>query len=221
MTLACKDVSHSFASDSERVLESVSLACQRGEACALMGPSGSGKTTLLCILGCLLRPASGNVLLDGSPVDYRCHQMLTQLRREQVGFVFQHAQLIPFLTAEENCAIIGRNAAVGQPELQSRIDTLFDRLGIAGLLSKKPDKLSGGERQRVAIARALVHRPAVVLADEPTAALDWTSGRAAVEMLVERAKQQNAVLITVTHDARILSYFDRVLRIDSGRLVEE
>jgi ABC-type lipoprotein export system ATPase subunit len=220
--LHCENVSHSFGRREapERALDSVSFACARGEACALIGPSGSGKTTLLCILGCLLRPTVGDVFLEGAHVAHRSQRVLTEIRRRRIGFVFQHAQLIPFLGADENCRIVGRNAGLDQAEVDGRLDALFERLGIGRIRSKKPDELSGGERQRVAIARALVHQPAVVLADEPTAALDWNNGRAVVELLIERAKEQNAVLITVTHDPRLVPYFDRVLRIDSGKLSE-
>lgn len=221
--LTCENISHSFgqSKDRERVLDGVSLSCEPGEACVLLGPSGSGKTTLLCILGCLLTPSTGAVFVNGSRIDHANHRQLTHVRRKQLGFVFQHAQLIPYLTSRENCAVIGRNAGCGPAQLQTRLDALFDRLDVGSLGFKKPEALSGGERQRVAIARALVHRPAVVLADEPTAALDATNGRAAVGLLVEQAKAENAVLITVTHDTRIVSNFDRVLRMDDGRLVEQ
>jgi putative ABC transport system ATP-binding protein len=220
--LRCEDVSHSFGKREtpEQVLDKVSFSCERGEACALIGPSGSGKTTLLCILGCLLRPTNGDVFLEDSRVEHRIPRVLTEIRRQHIGFVFQHAQLIPFLNADQNCRIVGRNAGLDPSEVDGRLDALFERLGIARVRSKKPDELSGGERQRVAIARALVHQPAVVLADEPTAALDWNNGRAVVELLIERAKEQKAVLITVTHDPRLVPYFDRVLHIDSGKLSE-
>jgi ABC-type lipoprotein export system ATPase subunit len=220
--LDCRNISHAFGprDASAPVLQEISLSCRRGEACALIGPSGSGKTTLLCILGCLLTPTAGEVFLNGAPVPYGRQRNLLELRRRQIGFVFQHAQLIPFLGAEENCRIVGRNAGVQESELGERVDALFERLDMVSARRKKPAELSGGQRQRVAIARALVHQPAVVFADEPTAALDWHNGRAVVELLIERTKEQNALLITVTHDLRLVPYFDRVLRIDSGRLSE-
>jgi putative ABC transport system ATP-binding protein len=218
--LRCENISHSFGRKDtvDSVLAGVSLSCRQGETCALLGPSGSGKTTLLCVLGCLLRPMAGDVFLEESRVNHDSRRTLTELRRTRIGFVFQHAQLISFLTAEENCEIVGRNAGIDQAALTARLACLFERLQIASVRQKRPDQLSGGERQRVAIARALVHQPAVVLADEPTAALDWNNGRAAVELLVEQTKAQNAVLITVTHDQRLVPYFDRVIHIDSGRL---
>jgi putative ABC transport system ATP-binding protein len=220
--LECRCIRHIFgkAELAEEVLREVSVAFEPGQACVLMGPSGSGKTTLLSILGCLLTPTAGEVLLQGRPVDYRDPAGLSRLRRESLGFVFQHAQLLPFLTVAENLRVVGRNAGLPPGLLTQRIAELLGRLGISGTHRKRPDQLSGGQRQRVGIARALLHRPPVVLADEPTAALDWEQGESAVRLLVEQAAQEGSLLIAVTHDTRLLPHFGRQLRIERGTLRE-
>jgi putative ABC transport system ATP-binding protein len=221
--LECRSIGRVYGRGdlAEEVLCGVTVAFRRGEACVLMGPSGSGKTTLLSILGCLLTPTSGELLLDGRPVDFGARAALGQLRRDKIGFVFQHAQLLPFLTVAENLQVVGRNAGLAPRALSWRIDELLQRLGMAAHRRKKPGQLSGGQRQRVAIARSLLHRPPVVLADEPTAALDWQNGQEAVRLLVEQAQAEGVMLLTVTHDSRLLPMFGRVLRIEQGRLSEE
>jgi len=135
--------------------------------------------------------------------------------------VFQHAQLLPFLTVTENLEVVGRNAGLSPKVLTQRIDELLERLGIGNLRAKRPAQLSSGQRQRVAIARAVLHRPPVLLADEPTAALDWHHGEEAIRLLVEQAQAEAAMLLTVTHDARLAPLFNRVLRIEGGKLFEE
>jgi ABC-type lipoprotein export system ATPase subunit len=205
----------------EEVLRAVSVVFNSGEACVLMGPSGSGKTTLLSILGCLLKPSGGDLVIGGQRVDFSTWGVLGRLRRDKIGFVFQHAQLLPFLNVVENLEVVGRNAGLSQKALAQRIEELMERLGIAAMRHKKPEHLSGGQRQRVAIARAVLHRPPIILADEPTAALDWHHGQEAVQLLIEQAKAEGAMLLTVTHDTRLLPMFGRVLRIEGGRLSEE
>jgi putative ABC transport system ATP-binding protein len=221
--LACERISKVYGDGpyAERVLTDVSLTLRRGQACALLGPSGSGKTTLLSILGCLLTPTSGALQIDGRDVEHRSMHSLTDLRRTCFGFVFQHAQLLPFLTMGENLRVVGRNAGLNELGLGLRIAELAGKLDIEGLLEKKPHHASGGQRQRVAIARALLHRPPIILADEPTASLDWATGQTVIGMLAERAKAQDALLLTVTHDTRLLPYFDRVFQIKDGGLVEQ
>jgi ABC-type lipoprotein export system ATPase subunit len=220
--LECDGVGHTFGAGAlaEVVLRDVSAAFAPGEACVLMGPSGSGKTTLLSVLGCLLRPSAGRLRVCERAVDWRHRGRLALTRRRHLGFVFQHAQLLPFLTARQNLEVVGRNAGLRRGEVADRIATLLDRLGVAGCAGKMPDQLSGGQQQRLAIARAVLHRPPVLLADEPTAALDWAHGLEAVKLLVEQARSDGAALLTVTHDARLLPHFDRRLVIDRGRLTE-
>jgi ABC-type lipoprotein export system ATPase subunit len=204
----------------ESVLADVSLALHRGEACVLVGPSGSGKTTLLSILGCLLTPTSGRLDVEGRPVDFNSPDQLVELRRRSIGFIFQRSQLLSFLTVAENLAVVGRNAGLSRPELDARIASLAAALDVEAALRKKPDQLSGGQRQRAAIARAVLHHPAVVLADEPTASLDRANGEVVVNLLTGRARAENTALLTVTHDTRLLDYFDRVYRIENGMLAK-
>jgi putative ABC transport system ATP-binding protein len=221
--LECSRIGHTFGAGSlaETVLREVSVSFNQGETCVLLGPSGSGKTTLLSILGCLLTPSSGELRLGGEPISQTKPAGLARLRRDRIGFVFQNAQLLPFLTMEENLSIIGQNVGLPRAETARRVDHLLERLDIGGLRHKRPHQASGGQRQRVAIARALLHRPPILLADEPTAALDWQHGEAAVRLLVEQAKEVGALLITVTHDTRLCEMFQRILHIEGGRLSEQ
>jgi len=221
--LQCTSVRHVFGQGelAEEVLRDVSATFQAGEACVLMGPSGSGKTTLLSVLGCLLSPTAGRLFIDGQEISLRSRGRLTSVRRDKIGFIFQHSQLLPFLSAVENLEAVGHNAGIRWAPLRHRIDDLFDRLDINGVRNKRPDQMSGGQRQRVAIARALLTRPPILLADEPTASLDWHHGEGAVRLLVDQAKAEGAFLLTVTHDARLLPLFHRRLHIEQGRLVED
>lgn len=202
----------------ETALAGLSMRFDAGECCMLLGPSGSGKTTFLSIVGCLLSPTGGTVEIDGRPIDYTKKGRLTKLRRKQIGFVFQHAQLLPFLSVFENLNIVGRNAGLSGKETKARIRSLLELLGIARYAHRKPDDLSGGQRQRVSIARAVLHRPRVILADEPTAALDWENGQAATKLLVDQAHQDGALLIVVSHDTRLIPLFDRTVHLESGKL---
>jgi len=145
--------------------------------------------------------------------------MLGELRRTKIGFVFQHAQLLPFLSVAENVRVVGKNSGLRAADLETRLSELAGRLGIDRLLDKRPEHASGGQRQRVAIARALIHRPPIILADEPTAALDWRNGETVIRLLIEQTKVENAVLLTVTHDMRLVEYFDRVFYLEDGKLV--
>ena len=222
-TLECNGVTKHYGEGAliEPVLKGVTLICHAGEACLLLGPSGSGKTTLLSILGCMLSPTGGEFHLSGKRVTFGKSNHLCEIRRRQIGFVFQHAQLLPFLSVEENLRVVGLNAGLSAEEVAQRIDDLTVRLGIEQIRRKKPGQVSGGQRQRVAIARALLHRPTIILADEPTAALDWQNGYAVMKLLREQTRQENALLITVTHDTRLIEFFDRVFHLDSGTLHEQ
>lgn len=221
--VTCRGIRHTFGQGvlAEPVLRGIDLALERGECCMLMGPSGSGKTTLLSILGCLLTPSDGEIHIAGRRVDSNNPATLTHFRRKHIGFVFQQSQLLPFLTVDENLAVVGRNAGLPHMESRRRIADLLNRLEVGACRGKKPAQLSGGQRQRIAVARALLHRPPIVLADEPTAALDWQHGESAVRLLREEAHAAGAALLVVTHDARLRPHFDRCLVIDSGRVHEE
>lgn len=219
--LACHRLSKTYGNGNlaETALTDVSLSFEAGKNCVLVGPSGSGKTTLLSILGCLLTPTAGSVELDGYPVNFGSVRGLVRLRRRSIGFVFQHAQLLPFLTVRENLTVVAQNARIGSnSDCVKRIASLLECLGIARYANRKPSDLSGGQRQRVAIARAILHCPKVILADEPTASLDWENGQAAMRLLCEQAQSNGALLVTVTHDSRLLNLFDRVIHLESGRV---
>jgi putative ABC transport system ATP-binding protein len=172
------------------------------------------------MLGCLLSPSVGELSVDGQRVDQQSAWMLQELRRTKIGFVFQHAHLLPFLNVEENLRVVARNCGLRPADAAARVAELGRRLEIWSYRHRKPGELSGGQRQRVAIARALLHRPPIVLADEPTSALDWQNGQIAMDLLVEQAKAAGAVLLTVTHDTRLVDRFDRVLRVDCGKVYE-
>ena len=220
VALACHNLTKTYGHGplAETALADVSLSCERGETCALLGPSGSGKTTLLSIVGCLLSPTTGQVELDNQLVPHHRPGELGGLRRHKIGFVFQHAQLLPFLKVSHNLHVIAKNAGMPRPSANERIASLATALGIEAYLHRKPAALSGGQRQRVAIARALLNRPPILLADEPTAALDWANGQAAIRLLIEQAKGVGSLLIVVTHDTRLVPLFDRVIRMESGRI---
>lgn len=221
--MTCRGITKNYGSGDifERVLKRVDLEFFEGQASVLVGPSGSGKTTLLSILGCLLAPSEGQLLIADQTVSFSDKSSLTEVRRQKLGFIFQHAQLLPFLTIEENLAIVGRNAGMTEIDIKQRLDGLLKRLELQVMRYKYPAQLSGGQRQRVAIARALLHRPSIVLADEPTAALDWNTGKTVVELLLEQARLEKAVLVVVTHDTRMLPLFDRILTIADGLLSEQ
>ena len=204
----------------QEVLRGVDFELAAGERCMLMGPSGSGKTTLLSCLGCLLTPTAGTLEIGGQHVHFSSRESLEVMRKNSVGFVFQHAQLLPFLSAVENVEFVARNAGMERGEIGERVGDIFDRLGIASHAGKYPRELSGGQRQRVAIARGIVHRPEVVLADEPTAALDWKVGQQVIEMLVQQTRESGVALLVVTHDHRLERYFDRHCEIVGGRMRE-
>lgn len=218
--LECSNIRKIYGDGSfaQTVLDGISLSLEPGQCAALLGPSGSGKTTLLSILGCLLTPSDGSLTVKSINAFPKAQLPLAEFRRRHIGFVFQHAQLLPFLSVEENLSVVAKNAGLTKIDRKTRINTLLDRLGMSDHRRKMPGQLSGGQRQRVAIARSLLHRPAVVLADEPTAALDWKNGEAAVELLIEESHAEGTALLVVTHDTRLVPKFDRVFHIENGRL---
>lgn len=204
--------------DTVEVLKGVSLQLSRGEVVALEGPSGSGKTTLLSILGCILTPSAGRVVLDGVAVDPHHPERLPGLRKRSVGFVFQQYNLFPALTALENVEyalnIKGRRGKPARAEAARALEEvgLGDRAGFL------PRDLSGGQKQRVAIARAVAGSPPVLLADEPTANLDSTTGGQILQLFRSLARKDNRALLIVTHDPKVREISDRVLHIRDGRI---
>ncbi len=215
--LATRGLTKSF--EGEVVLAGVDLALPAGETGVLLGPSGSGKTTLLSILGGRLRPDAGELWVNGEPMAQGPVE-LARWRRTRLGFVAQAEEWAPLLAIEENLALEGENAGLLRAEAQARARELLVRLGLADQLGKCPEQLSTGQRQRVAVARALLHRPPVLLADDPTAALDWRQAATVVDLLVAQARVAGAALLMTTHDTRLVPRFDRVFMINSGRLQE-
>jgi putative ABC transport system ATP-binding protein len=204
-------------------LKGVSLAVQPGEFVALMGPSGSGKSTLLQLLGGLDQPTTGVVVFEGRDISRLSDDDATRLRRERTGFVFQAFNLIPLLNVRENIAlpftIAGHDASRG--ELGDRIRDVISLVELTGKERHRPDQLSAGEQQRVAVARALVTRPSVLLADEPTGNLDYTTGGELLDALWRSCEGAGQTIVLVTHDARAAAYADRVLVIGDGRILDD
>jgi putative ABC transport system ATP-binding protein len=204
-----------------RALSDVDLEIRSGELTLLMGPSGSGKTTLLSILGCILRASSGTLELLGEAVEKLPERELPRIRREAIGFVFQGFNLFPTLTTVENVALALDVRGMRRAEAEGRAAELIREVGLAEKRRSYPADLSGGQKQRVAIARALAGDPPIVLADEPTAALDSTSGKNVIELLRRLAHEHGRAVVMVTHDPRVLSYGDRIVHLEDGRIVRE
>lgn len=202
-----------------RALNGISFHVENGELVLLMGPSGSGKTTLLSIMGCILRPTAGSVAIRGREVTGLDERELPQVRLTHIGFVFQGFNLFPALTALENVELALDLRGIGKREASRRAGEVLEQVGLGDKLHTYSADLSGGQKQRVAIARALVGEPQIILADEPTAALDSVSGRAVIELLRELAHARGRAVVLVTHDNRILSYADRIAHIEDGRIV--
>ncbi|MCC6780807.1 MAG: ABC transporter ATP-binding protein [Hyphomicrobiales bacterium] len=204
-----------------QALKGVSLALAPGELTLLMGPSGSGKTTLLSVLGCMLTPTEGIVRVRGHATAGAGSEQLAKLRRDHIGFVFQSYHLFPTLTAIDNVRIALDVRGDRSRTVLTRAADALAAVGLAHKTRSFPRELSGGEQQRVAIARAIVGQPSVLLADEPTAALDSENGHAIMTVLAEIAKDPSRGVLVVTHDPRILPFADRVVRIEDGRIVGE
>ncbi|CAN5537362.1 ABC transporter ATP-binding protein [soil metagenome] len=212
-------MSYGIGSAKVDALKGIDLAVDKGELLAIMGPSGSGKTTLLMILGLVTVPTQGQLILDGDNIYNGSTRDFQKLRREKVGFIFQFSNLIPFLTAEENILLPMDLINVSGPEARARTSELLDYLEVKNRARALPEKLSGGERQRVAIARALANRPAMILADEPTASLDTDRGLSVMRLLRKVSSEQGTAILVVTHDERMIGEVDRVLQLVDGRIV--
>lgn len=204
-----------------RALHGVDLEVRAGELTLLMGPSGSGKTTLLSILGCILRASDGRLEVLGEDVGVLAESDLPRIRREAIGFVFQGFNLFPTLTAAENVALALDLRGVRGKMARKRAEGLLAEVGLAQKMQSFPAELSGGQKQRVAIARALAGDPPILLADEPTAALDSTSGRTVIELLQRLAHEHGRAVVMVTHDPRVLSFGDRIIHLEDGRILRE
>jgi len=220
--LTAKNVGMSYGSNGTRVraLDNVSLSFDTGTLTLIMGPSGSGKTTLLSLLGCLLTPDTGSVFVDGTEVTSLNEGERTELRRGQIGFIFQAFRLFHSLSAFENVMIAAEIGGTRDPESSDAARQSLDKLGLGDKLHLKPNALSGGEKQRVAIARALLPNPKILLADEPTAALDASAGRQIGEILRDLAEQQRRTIVVVSHDHRWANFCHRTVVLEDGRLVD-
>ena len=204
-----------------RANEGANLRVKPGELVAILGPSGSGKTTLLTAIGLINEPTHGKVVIDGTTVadeGWRPEIDLKRIRREKLGFIFQAHNLIPFLTALENVMIALEINGLTKRAAEERATELLGALNLGHRLRNYPSALSGGERQRVAIARALANRPKVILADEPTAALDTENGRNVMALLKKLAVENHSAILVVTHDHRMVEGFDRIFEVNDGRI---
>ena len=202
-------------------LNAVNLAIAGGELTLLMGPSGSGKTTLLSILGCMLTPSGGTIRVHGHSTAGKKPEQLAKLRRDHIGFVFQSYHLFPMLTAIDNVRIALDIRGESSEQATQKATKVLAIVGLANKTGSYPRELSGGEQQRVAIARAIVGDPSVILADEPTAALDAENGRAVMAVLARVAKDPARGVLVVTHDPRIVEFADRIVCIEDGRIISD
>ncbi len=197
----------------------ISLKVKKGEFLCIMGASGSGKTTLLSLMGCLDKPTSGRVLIEGIDVSKLGERELTEIRRDKLGFIFQQYYLIPTLTAFENVELPMLLKGVPKKKREKRAMELLRIMGIEKAANRKPSELSGGMQQRVAIARALANNPSILLCDEPTGNLDTKSGKVVMDLIKEQ-NERGVTVVLVTHDPDISNYADRVVKIRDGKIVE-
>jgi len=204
-----------------RALDEVTLDLYGGELALLVGPSGSGKTTLLSIMGCILRPTSGSLRVLGDEVTRLAERDLPAIRRERIGFIFQAFNLFPTLTALQNVALALDLKGVSGRAARDKAAALLDQVGLSAKIGAYPADLSGGQKQRVAIARALAGDPPIILADEPTAALDSQSGRIVMDLLQGLARQRGRAVAIVTHDNRMWGYGDRLVKMEDGRVISD
>lgn len=206
---------------SYEALSNLDLSINQGEFVGIMGPSGSGKTTLLNMISTIDKPTSGEIRIDGEDPYKLSQDKLALFRRRELGFVFQSFNLLNTLTVKENIVLPLTLDGVGIEEMNSRVDVLADKLGITSILDKRTYEISGGQAQRTAIARALIHRPKLLLADEPTGNLDSKSARDVMEILEKRNREDQATMMLVTHDPVAASYCSRVIFIKDGQLYNE
>lgn len=199
-------------------LNGLSLQVEPGEFISIMGRSGSGKSTLLNMLGCLDRPSSGSVLIDGTDVTKLPRRSLPRVRREKIGFVFQHFNLVPSLTAVENVMLPLKYMGVRGGARSKRAREALEQVGLAARANHRPSELSGGEQQRVAVARAIVTRPAIVLGDELTGELDTKTSHAVIELLRQFNQELKQTFILVTHDPMVAEQTDRVIHLQDGQV---
>ena len=213
------DLTKQFGEGHEAVVavDNVSVSIHRGELLMIMGESGSGKTTLISLIGCILQPTSGSLVIDGTEIDYEA-QDLSLVRRDKVGFVFQLFNLIPYLTALENIMVPMDIAGIKGQEAEDKARNLLGQVGLPDRLNHRPSQLSGGEQQRVSFARALANDPLVVFADEPTANLDSKNSASIMELIENLCRERDTSFVVVTHDSRLRESADRVIEMIDGRV---
>lgn len=221
--LELRSLCKSFGEGDHQVdaVQDVTLGIEEGELVSLVGPSGSGKSTLLALIGALLTPTSGEILVDGRDIGKFSGRERTRYRRDQVGFVFQGSNIVPFLTGRENLTLVGQFGNADRKAIAQRADELLEELHLSGVADQLATRLSGGERQRIAIARALMRDPKLILVDEPTASLNTELGEQVVDGLADEVHRRAKAGIMVTHDDRMARRADRVLTFRDGRLQSE
>lgn len=219
--IAAKGVEMVFQSGTQDfyALKNIDLKVHTGDIQLLMGPSGSGKTTLLSILGGILTPTHGSVHLLGQDITQMSRSQLSRFRLHNIGFIFQGFNLFPALTAAENIEVALQMKKVRRQNIRKEAKALLEQVGLADKVNSLPQNLSGGQKQRVAIARALAGRPKLILADEPTAALDSQSGHEVITLLRSLAKEEGCTVLMVTHDSRIIDVADRVAYLEDGKIL--
>jgi putative ABC transport system ATP-binding protein len=205
-----------------QALRGINLSIERGEFTTIAGPSGSGKTTLLNMIGCIDTPTRGTVKVDGRATNNLSDAELTRLRLQKLGFIFQSFNLIPVLDVFQNVEFpLLLQGGFSAADRKQRVEDVIQKVGLAQYLHQRPTELSGGQRQRVAIARALVTRPAIVLADEPTANLDSATGRAIIDLMRDLNKNEKITFIFSTHDQQVMNRADRIVKIGDGLVAED
>lgn len=209
-----------MGNEDQIVLKQIDLEVSKGDFLAVLGPSGSGKSTLMNIIGCLDSPSSGNYLLSNQPTNDLGDKELAAIRNKEIGFVFQQFQLLPRLSALQNVELPLVYAGINEKERKRRAKEMLKRVGLEDKIHNRPNQLSGGQQQRVAIARAMVTEPAILLADEPTGALDQKTGQQ-IMRLFQEINQEGKTIIMITHDIEIAQHANRIVHILDGQLREE
>lgn len=223
MSLKVKHLTKSFGKGEAQtqVLKGIDFEVQPGEFIILNGASGSGKSTLLSIIGGLLSPSEGKVILNGEDMSQLSSKALTAKRLKNIGFIFQSSHLLPYLKVKDQLVLVGKEAGLAKKEAEERAKQLLEDIGLSHRLISYPHMLSGGEKQRVAIMRAWMNEPQLLLADEPTASLDAKRATEVVEMIKNQVKTKGTIGIMVTHDERLFEYADRMLYLDEGNIVSK
>ncbi len=221
--VVCKNVSKEYKPGKVVVpaLTGINFAIEKGEFTAIVGPSGSGKTTLLNLIGCLDTPTEGEIILNGIPIKEQKKNQLADIRRDNIGFVFQTFNLIPVLTAFENVEFVLTLKEYDKKKGKELILRMLEKVGLKGMENRKPSELSGGQQQRVAIARALIKSPSLVLADEPTANLDSKTGESIMKLMRNLNEKDGVTFIFSTHDEMVMKFARRIIKMHDGKIVDD